>query len=86
MSEVKIGKVTHYFGHLQVAVFEITDGILNVGDTVRVMGHTTDFTQPIESMQVEHQTIQSARAGQSVGIRVKQHARQHDSVFKITPD
>jgi putative protease len=85
MSEVKVGRVTHYFGHLQVAVFEITDGELNVGDTVRIAGHTTDVTQPVETMQVEHQTIPSAKAGQSVGVKVNQRVRKHDVVFKVLP-
>ena len=86
MSEVKVGKVTHYFGHLQVAVFEITDGELNVGDTVRIAGHTTNLTQPIETMQVEHQMVQSAKAGQSVAVKVNQHVRKHDVVFKVLPE
>jgi putative protease len=86
MSEVKVGKVTHYFDRLGVAVFEITDGELKVGDTVHVVGHTTNFTQPIDSMQVEHQAVPSASVGQSVGIKVKSHARQHDEVFKVVAD
>jgi len=86
MSDVKVGKVTHYYSHLNVAVFEITDGELNVGDTVHIVGHTTNFTQPVETMQVEHQMIPSAKAGQTVGVKVKQHARQHDVVFKVLPD
>ena len=86
MSEVKIGKVTHYFDRLGVAVFEITDGELKVGDTVHVVGHTTNFTQPIDSMQFEHQAIPSASAGQSIGVKVKSPARQHDEVFKVVAD
>ena len=86
MSEVKIGKVTHYFDRLGVAVFEITDGELKVGDTVHVVGHTTNFTQPIDSMQVERQSIPSASAGQGVGVKVKSPARQHDEVFKVIAD
>jgi putative protease len=86
MSEVKVGKVTHYFDRLGVAVFEITDGALKVGDTAHVVGHTTNFTQPIDSIQVEHQSVPSASAGQSVGVKVKSPARQHDEVFKVVAD
>jgi putative protease len=86
MSEVKVGEVTHYFDRLGVAVFEITDGALKIGDTVHVVGHTTNFTQPIDSMQIEHQPIPSASAGQSVGVKVKSPARRYDEVFKVVAD
>ncbi len=86
MSEVKVGKVTHYFDRLGVAIFEVTDGELKVGDTVHIVGHTTNFTQPIESMQVEHQPTPSASAGQSVGIKTQSPARQHDNVFKVVAE
>jgi len=86
MSEVKVGKVTHYFDRLGVAVFEITEGALKVGDTVRVVGNATNFTQPVESMQVEHQPVPSASAGQSVGVKVKSPTRAHDEVFKVVAD
>ena len=86
MSEVKVGKVTHYFGHLQVAAVQLTDGELRVGDTIHIVGHSSNFTQPVESIQIEHQSVQSAAIGQSVGLRVGQHAREHDVVFKVLPD
>ncbi len=86
MAEVKIGKVTHYFGNLQVAAIEITDGELCVGDTIHVVGHTSDFTQKIDSMQIEHESVQSAAVGQTIGTKVTEHARVHDEVFKVVPD
>jgi putative protease len=86
MSEVKVGKVTHYFDRLGVAVFEMTDGALKVGDTVHIVGHTTNFTQLIDSMQVEHQSVPSASVGQSVGVKVTSPARQHDEVLKVVAD
>lgn len=86
MSEVKVGKVTHYFDRLGVAVFEITGGALKIGDTVHLVGKATNFTQPVESMQIEHQPIPSASAGQSVGVKVNSPAREHDEVFKVLAD
>lgn len=84
MQEVEIGKVTHYFGKASVAIIAITQGELKVGDTVRFKGHTSDFTEKIDSMQVEHQNVQKASPGESVGVRVNQHAREHDVVYKVT--
>ena len=84
MEEKQIGKVTHYFGNISVGIIEITDDILKVGDTIHIKGHTSDFTQQIESMQVEHQTVEEAKAGDAVGIKVKEHVRQHDIVYKVT--
>lgn len=81
--EVKIGKITHYFGKVQVAAIELTDGELAVGDTVHIKGHTSDFSQKIESMQIDRVDIPKAEKGQEIGIRVSEHARVGDEVFKV---
>ena len=81
--ELKIGTITHYFSKVQVAAIELTDGELTVGDTVHIKGHTSDFTQRIDSMQIDRVDVPSARKGQSIGVRVSQHARVGDEVFKI---
>ncbi len=86
MAEEKIGVVTHYFGKIGVAAIEITVGELHVGDTIHVKGHTSDFTQTVDSIQVEHDAVESARAGDAIGIKVTEQAREHDEVFKVTPD
>jgi translation initiation factor IF-2 len=86
MSETLIGKVTHYFSKAQVAGIAITDGQLSVGDTIHVVGHTSDFTQKVESIQLEHAAIPTATVGQNVGIKVIEHAREHDKVYRVVPD
>jgi hypothetical protein len=83
VNEEAIGTVTHYYSHLNVAVVQINKGTLKVGDTVHLKGHTTDFSQTVESMEYEHLHIVQAGAGQSVGIRVKDHAREHDIVYLV---
>jgi len=84
MAEQKIGVVSHYFGKAGVAGIEITDGELHVGDTIHIKGHTSDFTQTIDSMQIEHETVGVAKAGDSIGVKVTEHAREHDIVYRIT--
>jgi putative protease len=86
MAEQLIGTVTHYFGKAQVAGIKITEGELTVGDTVHIVGHTSDFTQKIESMQIDRAPVESARAGDEIGIKVVEHAREHDQVYRVTPD
>lgn len=86
MAERLIGKVTHYFGKAQVAAVEITDGQLSVGDTIHFKGHTSDWTQRVDSMQIEHEQVQTAKPGDQIGIRVMEHAREHDEVYLVTPD
>jgi len=86
MAEQLIGRVTHYFGKVQVAGIEITEGELKVGDTVHIVGHTSDFSQPVESMQVDNAAVESAKVGDLVGIKVAEHAREHDQVYRVTPD
>ena len=84
MAEEKIGVVTHYFGNIGVAAIKLTDGALSVGDTIHVKGHTSDFTQEIGSMQIEHEEVPTAKKGADIGIKVIEHAREHDEVFKVT--
>ena len=86
MSEQLIGKVTHYFGKAQVAAIEITEGQLDVGDTIHIVGHTSDFTQKVDSMQIEHASADSAKVGDQIGIRVVEHAREHDQVYRVVAD
>ena len=82
-SEVAIGTVTHYYSHLSVAVVQINTGTLKTGSVIHVKGLVTDFTQPVESMEYEHQHIDQAGAGQSVGLKVKDHVREHDIVYLV---
>jgi putative protease len=84
MAETEIGKVSHYFSKIGVAAIEVTSGSLSVGDTIHIKGHTTDFTQTVDSIQLDNQSIPTATPGQAVGIKVKEHARQHDAVYKVT--
>lgn len=86
MAEEQIGKISHYFGHIDVAAIELTDGALAVGDTIHIKGHTTDLQEKVESIQIEHEQVQSAKKGQSVGIKVNDHVREHDVVYKVLPD
>ena len=86
MAEQKIGTVIHYWSKVGVAGVKVTDGELRVGDTIRVKGHTSDFTQQVESLQVGNQSVDFARTGDDIGIKVAEHAREHDEVFKVTPD
>ena len=83
MAEEKIGVVTHYFGKIGVAAIRITAGELRAGDTIHIVGHASDFTQPVDSMQVEHESVEIARPGDTVGMKVAEHTREHDEVFKV---
>jgi len=82
--EELIGVVTHYYGHLSVAAIRIESGSLRVGDTIRILGHTSDFRQRVVSMQIEHESVTEAGKRQEIGIKVTQHAREHDDVYKVT--
>lgn len=75
-----IGVVTHYFGHLEVAIVKFTT-TMNVGDAVHFKGATTDFTENIKSMQFDHKPIDAAKKGQEVGIKVDGKVREGDEVY-----
>ena len=82
--EELIGVVTHYYGHLSVAAIRLESGSLSVGDTIRVLGHTSDFRQRIVSMQIAHQAVTEAGKRQEIGLKVTEHARENDLVYKVT--
>jgi translation elongation factor EF-1alpha len=86
MSEEQIGKISHYFGHIHVAAVELTDGALAVGDNIHIKGHTTDLSEEVKSIEIEHEQVVSAKKGESIGITVPDHVREHDVVFKVVPD
>ncbi len=83
MTEKKIGNVTHYYNHLHVATVMITDGELHVGDMIHVEGHTSDFTQKINSMELDHAPVEVAKPGDIVGIEIKEYVREHDNVYIV---
>ena len=75
--------VSHYFSHLSVAALIMESGSLRVGDTIHVKGHTTDFTQKVDSLQVDHAPVSEVHAGQDFGMKVSELAREHDVVYKV---
>jgi GTPase len=79
----EVGHITHFFSKISVAVVELSAS-LAVGDTIVIKGPNTDFEQVVESMQIEHKNVQSAKAGQSIGLKVAQHVRETDIVYKKT--
>jgi translation elongation factor EF-1alpha len=81
--EIRIGEVTHYYNHIGVAVLEVT-GELHVGDTIHIQGSTTEFTQPVASLEIEHQKVEVVGPGMEVALKVNQRVRQGDSIFKVS--
>jgi putative protease len=80
--EKEVGKVTHYFTKIGVAIVDLTEE-LKVGDTIHIKGHTSDFTQKVESMQIEHEQVEKAGKGKAIGLKVNEHAREGDVVYKV---
>ncbi|MCH8129084.1 MAG: translation elongation factor-like protein [Acidobacteria bacterium] len=85
MAEHLVGTVSHYWGRLEVAGIELSDE-LEVGDTIHILGHTSDFTQTVDSIQIEQETVESAKAGHSIGVKMNERVRVRDQVLVVTPD
>jgi len=83
MEEKKVGEVIKFFGKIGVAAIRLKEGSLKVGDNVHIVGHTTDISQVVESMQVENKDVQEAGPGADVGIKIKDRVREHDVVYKV---
>jgi len=82
MKEIRVGGVSSYFSHVEAAAIEL-NGDLKIGDTIHIKGHTTDFQQEVESMQIENELVEKAKAGDSIGVKVKERVRRHDVVYKV---
>lgn len=85
MDEVLVGEVTHYFQAISVAAIQVTEAELRVGDSIRIVGHTSNFTQTVRSMQMDHRPVESAGSGDLVGIELVERARVGDLVFRTLP-
>ncbi len=83
MAEEEIGHITHFFPKISVAVIEVTAESLKVGETIRIKGHTSDFTQAVDSLQQEHLAVAEVKKGGSAGLKVKEHVREGDKVFRV---
>ena len=83
MTETKVGTVTHYFTDLHVAAVKIVDGELHTGDTIHIKGHTSDFMQKVDSMEMEHESADTAKPGDNVGIAMDEYTREHDNVYVV---
>jgi len=79
----RIGVVTHYYSHMSVATLQLESGTLRVGDVIHIRGHTTDFSQRVESLEVNHAPVTEVGPNDDFGLKVVQHAREHDVVYKV---
>lgn len=85
MSGNLVGKVSHYYNRIGVAVIDLKDS-LQVGDQVHFFGRSTDFRQEIISMQIEHESISEAGKGQEIAVKVEKRVRNHDKVYKLSEE
>jgi hypothetical protein len=83
--ERRIGRVTHYFKRISVAVLDLSDG-LKVGDVIHVEGHGADFTQEVRSMEIEHQKVQSVGPGADVALKVIEDVHEGDAVYRVVEE
>ncbi len=82
IKEKQIGVVSNYFENVKVAAVKLSDG-LKVGDVIKIVGGETNFDQPIESIQINHKQVSSAKKGDEIGIKIKEKVRKDYRVFKI---
>lgn len=83
MEKKPVGKVAHFFNKISVAIIELEDE-LNIGDKISIEGKHGAFEQTVDSMQIEHKTVETAKAGEAIGLKVSERAGEGDQVFKIT--
>jgi translation elongation factor EF-1alpha len=86
MKEIEVGVVQDYFAKIGVAALAITAGSIKVGDEIHFKGHTTDFKQRIDSLQIEHAQVDEAGVGTSVGTKAKDRVRAGDKIYKVVEE
>lgn len=82
MADKGLGVITHYYDKIGVAVLEVKNGEVKVGDEIKVTGHGADFSQTVEEMQLEHESVEVAKKGQAVGLKVKEKVHEGTKVYK----
>ena len=80
--EKKIGKITHYFTKIEVGIIKLTSSLV-VGEIIHIKGHTTDFEQTVESIQINHKEVKKAGKGKEIGFKADEPVREGDEVFKV---
>ncbi len=83
MPEEQVGVIVKFFAKPSVAALEITSGTIKKGDILRFKGHTTDFTEEVKSIEIDNQAVEEAKAGDLVGLKVKERVRPNDKVYKV---
>jgi putative protease len=83
MAEEEVGHIVKFFAKPSVAAITVTKGSIKLGDTLMYKGHTTDFTEPVQSMQIDNQPVDEAKVGDMIGVKVKERVRENDIVFKV---
>ena len=84
MAEEQVAVIVKFFAKPSVAALEVTSGTIKTGDLLRYKGHTTDFTEEIASMEIDNQPVDEVKAGDLVGVKVKERVREGDKVYKVT--
>ena len=83
MKEQEIGYISNFMGNISVAIIETTKGTLKTGDAIHIKGNTTDITETVSSMQIEHEIVDKVKKNDSLGLKVKKKVRKRDKVYKV---
>ena len=86
MEEQEIGYISNFLNKISVAIIEMTDGTLAVGNTIHILGRSTDFTETVSSMEIDHVSVDTVKKGDSLGLRVSENSRRKDKVYKVIED
>jgi putative protease len=84
MAEEQVAVIVKFFAKPSVAALEVTNGTIKKGDLLKYKGHTTDFTEEIASMEIDNQPMDEVKAGDLVGVKVKERVREGDKVYKVS--
>jgi putative protease len=83
MAEEQVAVIVKFFAKPGVAALQVTGGGIKKGDMLRYEGHTTDFTEEVTSLEIDNQPVEEAKAGDLIGVKVKERVRENDKVYRV---
>ncbi len=83
MADTKIGKVTHFFDKINVAIIKLDSGKLAPGETIKIAGRGSELVQKVKSMQIEHESVDMVKKGDEFGVKVDAKVKEQDIVYKV---
>jgi translation initiation factor IF-2 len=81
--DILIGRITHFYDKIGVAIIEVVSQKLKIGDAVKISGHDQEFIQTVKSLQKEHEQVDEVKKGETTGMKVDKPVKAGDTIYLV---